>query len=181
MSQAFFLRPFLRVTLLGILGLGGVGLGQAQLGGVTPPPTDVDATLRTLVPDKLVLSRPATANAISFDLGKNFPPARFPAQFPARPQEFQVFSSSARPWTVQMEVRAQPDRAGRVIPVRQLRYRVNDGPWLDVTQTPQVVQSGVGPTPGWLPLKVEFELTLLGSEQAGEYDFDVAFTALALP
>lgn len=186
-------RPFRLFAAL----LLGAGLAQAQLTqppltqnpltqpltqpGLIPPPTDVDASLRTLIPSTLVLSRPAQASAIAFDLGKDFPPLKFPATYPAKPQEFQVYASTARPWTVQMQVRSQPDKAGHSIPVTQLRYRVNDGPWQAVTDTPQVVQSSAGPTPGWLPLKVEFQLNLLGSEYGGEYRFDVAFTGLVLP
>ena len=50
-----------------------------------------------------------------------------------------------------------------------------------VLGAPQVVMSSVGPTPGWMPLKVEVALDLQGGETGGSYDFDLTFTAQVLP
>ncbi|WP_161780298.1 hypothetical protein, partial [Deinococcus sp. RL] len=144
-------------------------------------PAQTDALLRPLIPELVVLRRPP-AGSVAFDLGPgNYPPAQFPARYTAPPQAFAVFSSSPRPWTVQLEVRSQPDALGRALPLPALSYRVNGGPWTRVTPGPQVVLSGSGPSGGWLPLNVEFALELTGAEPGGAYLFDLTFTALALP
>lgn len=146
-----------------------------------PAPAQTDALLRPLIPDLIVLRRPAVTE-VTFDLGPaNYPPAQFPARYFAPAQAFGVFSSSARPWTVQLEVRSQPDVQGRTLPLPGLNFRVNGGPWVQVTPGPQVVLSGSGPSAGWLPLSVEFALDLTGAEAGGGYLFDMTFTALALP
>ncbi|MCP2015233.1 hypothetical protein L1280_002394 [Deinococcus sp. HSC-46F16] len=147
----------------------------------SPAPAQTDALLRPLIPDLIVLRRPAVTE-VAFDLGPtNYPPAQFPARYLAPAQAFGVFSSSARPWTVQLEVRAQPGVEGRTLPLPGLHFRVNGGPWVQVTPGPQVVLSGTGPSAGWLPLNIEFALDLTGAEAGGGYLFDMTFTALALP
>lgn len=148
--------------------------------GGAPLPAQTDAVVRPLIPDVISLRRPNTA--VTFDINAgNYPPTKFPARYTASPQLFSVFSNSNRPWTVQMEVHSQPDTQGRALPSKQMHYRINGGPWLDVTGAPQVVLSNVGPSGGWLPLNIEFALDLTGAEAGGSYLFDVAFTALVLP
>lgn len=169
---------WVRQTLAAVL----LSLAVGFNGGWAGAQTQSDATVRPLIPSVIALRRPVEATAITFNLdATNYPPKTFPAQYLAPPQLFSVFSSASTPWTVQMEVQAQPDTAGRVIPGKQLSFRVNDGPWIPVTGGPQVVMSSVGPTPNWAPLKVEFALDLQGGEYGGEYAFDVAFTAIVLP
>ena len=185
-------RKLLAALLLGALSGGnapaqtlppppGVPVPGAPLPGTgTPPASQTDATVRPLIPDVISLRRPTAA--VTFDINAgNYPPQTFPARYTASPQAFSVFSNSTRPWTVQMEVHSQPDAAGRTLPGKQMHYRVNGGPWLDVTGTPQVVLSRAGPSGDWLPLSIEFALDLTGAEAGGSYLFDVAFTALVLP
>jgi len=140
----------------------------------------VDQQLRPLIPNLIALHSPP-AN-VDFQINsKNYPPAAFPARYLSTVQAFKVFSNAATPWTVQMEVRLRPGKGGSVLPLKQLHFRVNGGPWLDVTGTPQVVMSAIGPTQGWAALNLEFALDLLGNEAVGDAGFDLSFTALALP
>ena len=162
--------------------LPGVPVPGAPLPGTGSPeaPSQTDATVRPLIPDVISLRRPNTAVVFDINAG-NYPPAKFPARYLAPSQAFSVFSNASKPWTVQMEVHSQPDTQGRALPSKQMHYRINSGPWLDVTGAPQVVFSHVGPSGGWLPLDIEFALDLTGAEAGGNYLFDVAFTALVLP
>lgn len=163
-------------TLPGVPPLPGVPLP----GSPAPAPAETDAAVRPLIPDVISIRRPGTP--VTFEINPaNYPPAQFPVRYLSAPQAFSVFSNASRPWTVQMEVHTQPDAQGRALPSQQLHYRVNGGPWTEVTGTPQVVLSNVGPSLGWLPLKIEFALDLTGAEAGGAYAFDVAFTALVLP
>lgn len=182
-------RPLSRLLLLAAL----TSLpAQAQgtfpfdpLKPVNPPLTPLvqpDITVRPLIPGLVSLRRPSTTGPVTFDLNSgNYPPAQFPARYPSAPQPFSVFSSASTPWSVQMEVRSQPGAGGQTLPPKALLYRVNGGPWLPVAEVPQVILSSVGPTPGWLPMSVEFQLELQGGEVSGEYGFEVLFTATALP
>lgn len=171
--------------------LGLLGLTDAQTFPFDPlrpgnlpvtPLVQPDATIRPLIPGLVSLRRPSTTEPITFNLNaSNYPPAQFPARYPSTPQPFSVFSSASTPWSVQMEVRSQPSTAGHTLPPKALLYRVNAGPWLPVAEMPQVIFSSVGPTPGWLPMAVEFQLELQGGEVSGDYGFEVVFTATALP
>ncbi|MBB6015415.1 hypothetical protein [Deinococcus radiopugnans] len=187
------IRPLLIAVLLSALfgehataqslpPLPGTPVPGAPLPGSGNPgaPSQTDATVRPLIPDVISLRRPNTAVIFDINAG-NYPPTTFPARYLAPVQAFGVFSNAAKPWTVQMEVHSQPDTQGRALPSKQMHYRVNGGPWLDVTGTPQMVFSNVGPSGGWLPLNIEFALDLTGAEAGGSYLFDVAFTALVLP
>lgn len=140
----------------------------------------VDASIRPLIPNVIALQSPSTA--VNFDINtQNYPPRTFPVRYQSAAQAFGVFSNAATPWTVQMAVFPRPDERGRTLPLNQLSFRINEGPWLKVTGTPQVVLSRTAPTAGWLPLSVEFALDLLGSETGGAFGFDVSFTAAVLP
>lgn len=140
----------------------------------------VDAQVRPLIPNLIALRVPETQ--VDFQISnKNYPPAAFPARYVSTVQAFNIFSNAASPWTVQMEVRPRPGEGGSVLPLGQLHFRVNEGPWLGVTGTPQVVMSDTNPTQGWAKLNLEFALDLLGSEAVGDAGFDISFTALALP
>lgn len=140
----------------------------------------VDASIRPLIPNVIALQIPSTA--VSFDITtQNYPPRTFPVRYQSAGQAFGVFSNAATPWTVQMEVFPRADERGRTLPLNQLSFRINEGPWLKVTGTPQVVLSRTAPTAGWLPLNVEFALDLTGSETGGAFGFDVSFTAAVLP
>lgn len=151
----------------------------------TPPrpstPAAPDAVVRSLIPDVISLRRPQDA-ALSFALSAlNYPPVKFPARYLSDAQEFAVFSSSPRPWTVQLQVIPHPDARGNVLEVGKLSYRLGGGEWLPVLATSQVILSGVAPTLGWNPLKLEFALDLSGDEVSGDASFDLRFTANVLP
>lgn len=140
----------------------------------------VDASIRPLIPNVIALQSPSTT--VNFDINtQNYPPRAFPVRYQSAAQAFGVFSNAATPWTVQMAVFPRPDERGRTLPLNQLLFRINEGPWLTVTGTPQVVLSRTAPTAGWLPLNVEFALNLNGSETGGAFGFDVSFTAAVLP
>lgn len=150
------------------------GLGVAQ--------TSTDGTIRSLIPNTIAIRRPATTTTLSFDINAgNFPPAQYPARYLAQPQDFSLFSSAATPWIAQLEILSQPDSQGRTISTNLVSFRVNGGPWIKATGLPQVIMSGVGATPGWVPLKLEVALDLEGGEPGGDYTFDLAFTAVVLP
>ena len=54
-------------------------------------------------------------------------------------------------------------------------------PWLRADGTPQIVYTQTGPTPGWLEIRLEFALELLGQERAGSYVVQTLVTALRQP
>ncbi|KQR41100.1 hypothetical protein [Deinococcus sp. Leaf326] len=169
--------------------LAGFGPATAQTTTVLPDPllppvqtapNAADSSVRTLIPTLIALRRPTAP--LAFDISpSNFPPAQYPARYLSPSQEFSVFSSASTPWTVQLEIHTAIDEQGQAIPTDRLSYRVNGGPWIKALGVPQVVMSGVGATPGWMPLRIEVALDLQGGETGGDYDFDLTFTALVLP
>ncbi|MFC5847538.1 hypothetical protein [Deinococcus petrolearius] len=180
MNRAAQLGPLLAVLLLA--GLGPVAAQTTDPLQPIPvqPSSTADSSVRTLIPTLIALRRPTAVP--TFDITtSNFPPTQYPARYLGTPQEFSVFSSASTPWTVQLEIHAAPDDQGQTIPTDRLSYRVNGGPWIKALGVPQVVMSSVGPTPGWMPLKVEVALDLQGGETGGTYDFDLTFTAQVLP
>ena len=167
-------------VVLGVLCLAQLSWpNQAALAQSAPP--EPDAVVRSLIPDVISLRRPPES-AVTFDLSVlNYPPAKFPARYLSNTQEFAVFSSSARPWTVQLEVVPHPDVHGNLLEVGKLSYRLGGGEWLPVLPTSQVLISGVAPTLGWTPLTLEFALDLTGAEVGSDSGFDLRFTASLLP
>lgn len=163
------------LTLLCLLALPLTSPGRAQS---TDAPSD--GTVRTLIPNLVALRRPA--QPLTFDLSAGtFPPLEYPVRYLSPGQDYSVFASVASPWTLQLELRGQPDEHGRTLPSTLLSYRINGGPWIKATGTPQVVLSQVGPTRGWQPLRLELALDLTGDEPGGDYNFDLTFTAQVLP
>ncbi|MBB6099878.1 hypothetical protein HNR42_003338 [Deinobacterium chartae] len=117
----------------------------------------------------------------SFDItAQNYPPAAFPARYPTSPLIVGVFFNSSERWEVQLTV-PQLSSAHRPLPAGQLLYRVNNGEWNRASSAPTVIYQGVGPTGGWMDLKVEFALEVVGSETAGEISADAIFSAFTRP
>lgn len=162
------------VRLILIL-LGGFGVGQMSLAQAT-------WVVQTLIPDVIAIRTPGTQ--IGFALGNNYPPLSFPAQFPATQPEggvlpVQVFSNASGVWSLLLQVPDLRDEKGEMLlPARQILYRVNGGLWLRADGTPQILYTQSGTTNGWLELRVEFALELLGTERAGSYVVQALVTAL---
>ncbi|WP_027481420.1 hypothetical protein [Deinococcus pimensis] len=158
-------RALLLATLL-------LGLARAQ---------DTGMVVRTLIPDVLTVRTQTDPTTFLIDLN-NYPPARFPARYPATARTVSLYATTDRPWNFQIEVHDIVDAAGaRLIPASQIWFRVSRGVWIQATGGPQVVYSAVGTTPGWVDLDVEFALELRGGEPGGAYAASVDFTALVLP
>lgn len=139
--------------------------------------------VQTLIPETIAIRTPTVE--ITFDL-KDYPPKSFPAQFPASFPEgvfpVQVYANAPGVWSLLLQVPDLKDPTGEVIlPARQILYRVNGGLWLRADGTPQILYTQAGPTPGWLELRLEFALELLGNERAGRYAVQALITALRQP
>ena len=142
--------------------------------------------VESLIPEVLSLRAPTTT--IAFDLAPaSYPPAEFPATYPASEPEggvlpVQVFSNAEGVWSLVLEV---PDllsiEGATLVPADQVLYRVNDGSWLRADGNPQVIYTQSGPTVGWLELRLEFALELTGSERAGDYLIEALVTATREP
>ncbi|KGQ21911.2 hypothetical protein [Thermus filiformis] len=139
--------------------------------------------LQTLIPETIAIRTPTVQ--IGFDL-KDYPPKAFPALYPAtEPQggmlPVQVYSNAPGTWSLLLQIPDLTDQKGLLIPARQILYRVNGGLWLRADGTPQIIYTQTGPTPGWLELRLEFALELLGTERAGTYSVQALVTALREP
>lgn len=140
----------------------------------------------SLIPETLSIRVPTTT--ISFVIaGAGYPPAAFPATYPATSPDggtlpVQVFSNAAGVWSLMLEVQDLVSPAGAaVVPASQVMYRVNGGLWLRADGSPQVIYSQVGQTVGWLELRVEFALELTGRELAGSYLVNAVVSAIREP
>ncbi|MCS7217556.1 MAG: hypothetical protein NZ846_01035 [Thermus sp.] len=140
--------------------------------------------VQTLIPETIALRTPTTE--IAFDL-KDYPPKSFPAIYPASNLEggvlpVQVFSNAPGVWSLLLQIPDLKDPGGALLlPARQVLYRVNGGLWLRADGTPQIVYTQAGPTAGWLEIRLEFALELLGNERAGSYVVQALVTALRQP
>ena len=140
--------------------------------------------LDVLIPDTISVRMPAAeiAFAISHD---DYPPAAFPAQYPATTPEggvflLEVFSSAAGGWSLLLEIPDLVDAAGRgVIRADQVLYRVDGGLWSRGSPLPQVIYSAVGPTGDWQRLEIDFRLELVGTEPPGSFSVTTRVTALS--
>ena len=126
-------------------------------------------------------------NSIMFTFESNYPPAKFPALYPATiPKDgilpFQMRSTVGGIWNLLIEVADLRDGSGRLlVPARQILYRVNRGPWLRGNGAPQIIYTKNGATRDWEELRLEFQLELLGNEVAGVYAVQAYFSALTQP
>ena len=140
--------------------------------------------VQTLIPEAVALRTPTTP--IVFEL-KDYPPKTFPATYPASNLEggvlpVQVFANTPGVWSLLLQIPDLKDPSGALLlPARQVLYRVNGGLWLRADGTPQIVYTQTGPTPGWLEIRLEFALELLGQERAGSYVVQTLVTALRQP
>lgn len=137
-----------------------------------------EATWRSEVLIPEVLSIRAPEDAIRFDFSDDYPPLEFPVRYPGGTMPLQLQSSLEGSWTVSLEISDITDDSGtRIIPARQVLYRLDGGDWLTADGFAQTIHSQTGPTFGWLELRIEFAVELTGSEQAGEYQLGMTFTA----
>ena len=126
-------------------------------------------------------------NSILFTFESNYPPAKFPALYPATtPKDgilpFQMRSTVNVIWNLLIEVADLRDGSGRLlVPARQIMYRVNRGPWLRGNGAPQIIFTKNGKTNEWEELRLEFQIELLGNEVAGAYAVQAYFSALTQP
>ena len=140
--------------------------------------------VQTLIPEAVALRTPTTQ--IVFEL-KDYPPKTFPATYPASNLEggvlpVQVFANTpgaCRP----LLHRAEREGPGgsRLLPARRGLVRAPGGVGRRADGTPQIVYTQTGPTPGWLEIRLEFALELLGQERAGSYVVQTLVTALRQP
>ena len=143
-----------------------------------------DATweVETLIPELIAMRVPTTTIAFGFD-AETYPPDAFPARYPAiLPEDgllpVQVFSNAEGTWSLVLEVPdLVDDVSGARIPADQLVFRVDEGLWLRGSVGPQIVVTRVGPTDGWLDVRIEFALELTGAERAGSYRVDAIVSA----
>lgn len=138
--------------------------------------------VESLIPEVISIRVPTTTIAFApnqFD----YPPAEFPAQYPATQPEggvlpVQVFSNEEGLWSLILEV---PDllneQGATVLSATQVLYRVNDGIWVRADGNPQIIYSQAGSTLGWLEIRIEFALELTGNELAGSYVVNAAISA----
>ncbi len=152
---------------LAILLLFGLGFALAQ---ATWP-------VEVLVPGLISVRAPAAG--ISFDLqAQGYPPLEFPARYPGGTMPVQLFSNTDGAWSASLQISDIVSEEGLLlVPANQIHYRVNGGAWLQGNGFPQLIHAQNGPTGGWLELRIDIELELFGSEQAGEYLLSATITA----
>lgn len=127
------------------------------------------------------------SNSILFTFESNYPPAKFPALYPATSPTngilpLQMRSTVGGIWNLLIEVADLRDGSGRLlVPARQILYRVNRGPWLRGNGAPQIIYTKSGATRDWEELRLEFQIELLGNEVAGMYAVQAYFSALTQP
>ena len=142
--------------------------------------------VESLIPEVISIRVPTTT--IAFDLDQaTYPPAQFPARYPATQPTggvlpVQVFSNADGLWSLMLEVPDLLSETGTtLVPASQVLYRVNGGLWLHADGTPQIVYSHDGATVGWLEIRIEFALELDGSEKAGNYLINAIVSASREP
>ena len=140
--------------------------------------------LDVLIPDTISVRMPEAEIAFAITHA-NYPPATFPARYPATSPEggvfvLEVFSSAEGGWSLLLEIPDLVDADGRaVIRADQVLYRVDDGVWSRGSPLPQVIHTAVGPTGDWQRLEIDFELELEGTEPPGSFAVTTRLTALS--
>lgn len=138
--------------------------------------------VETLIPDLVSVRVPSTRIAFALPAGA-YPPAEFPAEYPATEPEggvlqLEVFANVEGVWSLTLEVPPlEAAGGGAWLPAEQVLYRVNDGLWLRAGGVPQVIVSQPGPTNGWQGITLEFRLELTGVELAGAYSLNAVIAA----
>lgn len=162
--------------VLRVLALSAVLAGGAVL-------ADATWQVETLVPELISIRVPSTTIAFGFD-SATYPPDDFPATYAASQPDggvlpVQVFSNAEGAWSLVLEVADLRDAvSGAIIPAGQVLFRVDEGLWLRGVAGPQIVFTSVGPTDGWLELRIDFALEVTGTESAGSYRVDVVVGAI---
>jgi len=142
--------------------------------------------VQTVIPEVVSVRTPTTTIAFELSL-QDYPPPSFPARYPASsPKEgvfpVQVFVNEPGVWSLLLEIPdLLDDNGNRLIPSRQILFRVNGGPWIRGSSAPQVFYTDVGATEGWLELRLEFALELEGNEPPGNYAVNVVVSAIREP
>ncbi|MBX3142351.1 MAG: hypothetical protein KF813_01235 [Trueperaceae bacterium] len=130
--------------------------------------------VESLIPEVISIRVPTTTIAFSLN-GAVYPPAEFPARYPAtEPQggvlPVHVFSNADGLWHLMLEVPDLLSESGvEIVPANQVLYRVNGGIWLRADGNSQIIYSQAGQTAGWHEIRIEFALELTGSERSGSY------------
>lgn len=138
--------------------------------------------VESLIPEVISIRVPTTAIAFELDRA-TYPPATFPARYPATQPSggvlpVQVFSNADGLWNLMLEVPDLLSDAGAdLVPAGQVLYRVNGGLWLRADGNSQIIYSQTGATVGWLEIRIEFALELNGSEKAGNYLINAVVSA----
>lgn len=160
-----------RLLLLAVMS---VGTAQAQS----------DWQVDVLIPDVISIrtARPQVTFGITLE---EYPPESFPAIYPAVDPpggilRAEVFANTAGSWSVLLEIPDLLDELGRaLLPADRVMFRVNGGPWVRGSPVAQVIYTSSGPTNGWQPLDIQFQLQLDGSERPGSYSVSTLLTALS--
>lgn len=151
-------------------------LGTPNVAGQSTWQVDV------LIPSVISVRIPSTQIGFAVPI-EEYPPNAFPARYPATSPAggvlpVQVFSNSAGPWTLLLQI---PDLSGEqgqgIVTADQVLYRVDGGMWQRASSVPQVVYTGSGPTADWVTVNIEFEIELTGREAAGAFDVSAYLTA----
>lgn len=142
--------------------------------------------VESLIPEVISIRVPTTTITFELDTG-TYPPAQFPARYPATQPTggvlpVQVFSNADGLWNLILEVPdLLSDTGTTLVPASHVLYRVNGGLWLHADGNPQIVYSQDGATVGWLEIRIEFALELDGSEKAGTYLINAMVSASREP
>ncbi len=143
-------------------------------------------TVESLIPDVISIRVPTTEIAFAISAA-DYPPAAFPARYPATTPEggtlpVQVFSNADGVWSLVLEIPELTTLDGSAtIPPDRVQVRVNGGLWLRGDGNPQVIHTQSGPTLAWEELRLEFVLELQGDEPAGAYVVNLLVTAIREP
>jgi hypothetical protein len=134
--------------------------------------------VQTVIPEVISVRTPTTT--IGFELNlQNYPPPAFPARYEATAPEggvlpVQVFVNQPGVWSLLLEIPDLLDENGdRMIPAEQILFRVNDGPWIRGSRSPQEFYTDVGATEGWKEIRLEFALRALVTLAATSYIMDI--------
>lgn len=121
-----------------------------------------------------------SAEEVVFDLAQApFPPPSFPFAYgPSRPSgalTLRLFTNLEGGFALEVEAGPLVAPNGAEIPIGQVEYRLNGGPWIPLG--PRVVLlTDTGPTGGYRNHTLEFRLVLTGREAPGTYRGSLLFT-----
>jgi len=142
--------------------------------------------LQAVIPETIAIRTPTTT--IAFEIAReDYPPARFPARYPATsPRDgmlpVQVFVNHPGSWNLLLAIPELTAEGGeRSLSPDRILFRVDGGPWLRGSASPVLFYTGSGPTGDWEELRLEFAIELRGDEPAGAYAVNVVITGILGP